>query len=160
MTQFSDTEFVLIKAVCDRLGGDYDHEFLTGTNAEGPKAGLTSSQVYAGLASECFLGRIEGAEVEALRRVVRAVQDGEPFRRTPEFDELARVLERDDQAAFGPGTNQDVTQISEGMKPLTEQQRKILTGHSPDFEGELIFKLVTPGTVSGVGLGPDEVDPC
>jgi len=43
---------------------------------------------YTMAASEVFTEDEKGPEVEALRRACRALSNGQPYRLTPEFDEL------------------------------------------------------------------------
>ena len=45
---------------------------------------------YSTIAEDCFIKNRTGPAVEALRRVLRAMQvDGKPFRHTEEFNKLA-----------------------------------------------------------------------
>lgn len=44
--------------------------------------------LYTSLAVKCFMKNRIGFEVNALRRVLTALQEGEVYRMTPEFDKL------------------------------------------------------------------------
>jgi len=46
--------------------------------------------VYRSAMEQAFLDDMQGPEVESLRRCMRALQKGEPYRNTPEWDELIK----------------------------------------------------------------------
>jgi len=47
--------------------------------------------LYRILVVECFCEKRQGPEIEALRRVMRAIETCNPYRMTPEFDKLCEV---------------------------------------------------------------------
>lgn len=52
------------------------------------KINITPSNLYRILAIEAFIENKSGSEVEALRRVVTAIEKCTTYRLTPEFDKL------------------------------------------------------------------------
>jgi hypothetical protein len=51
---------------------------------------IIPSSIYGMIAQELFIENRQGPEVDALRRVCRAISDCKPYRRTPEFDALCK----------------------------------------------------------------------
>lgn len=76
MYEYSEAELRLIGAI-DPSWGTQD------------EAGrLFPGILYANLAVQCFMKKSIGFEVNALRRVLEALQEGKVYRMTPEFDKL------------------------------------------------------------------------
>jgi hypothetical protein len=49
---------------------------------------LPPEKVYQAIVNECFINKYSGGEVISLRRVWMAILNGNPYRLTPEFDDL------------------------------------------------------------------------
>ena len=54
---------------------------------------VNPTTLYRILAVECFCDDRVGPEIEALRRVLNAIENCDPYRMTPEFDKLCEVIE-------------------------------------------------------------------
>ena len=57
-------------------------------------ADINPPNLYKILAYECFESNKTGPEIEALRRVCKALSNCSPYRLTPEFDKLCEFEEK------------------------------------------------------------------
>ena len=76
MYNYSDTELKLINAISKEWAA-----IISNTVIDPPN-------LYKLLAVQVFIDNRVGPEIEALRRVCKAIYGGLPYRRTPEFDKL------------------------------------------------------------------------
>jgi hypothetical protein len=77
--EYSEAEKTLIKSISEHW-----YEIIHQTN-------IVPINVYRALAVTCFLENRTGPEVEALRRVVSAIEECKIYRMTPEFDDLCKI---------------------------------------------------------------------
>jgi len=76
MTEYSKAELKLIKSISPQWGN-----VVTKTN-------IAPSSLYKILAERAFIDNATGPDVEALRRVCKALEECKIYRQTPEFDSL------------------------------------------------------------------------
>ena len=73
---YSDAELKLINAISEQWAAIISNAVIDPPN------------LYKLLAVGVFIDNRVGPEIEALRRVCKAIYDGLPYRHTPEFDAL------------------------------------------------------------------------